>query len=169
MKRLILLLFVSIIQVNAFSQLDNYRNLYFSAQGEAGIKSYYNGVANANESNAVFKAYKGVATAMYAEVVSGVDEKFSYFGKGKQLIEDAIQADFWNPEIRFLRYSVQAEVPWIVNYSSNLNEDANIILNALKSNQIDFKTDFWKKAIKFILSSGELSSSMQNEFKKYQV
>ncbi len=169
MKRLIILLLVLVFHAEAHSQLENYRNLYFAAQGEAGIKSYYNGVSNANESNAVFKAYKGVATAMYAEVVSGVDEKFSYFGKGKQLIEDAIQADFWNPEIRFLRYSVQAEVPWIVNYSSNLNEDANIILNALKSNQIDFRNDFWKKAIKFIVASGELSSSLVNEFKKYQV
>lgn len=154
--------------LNGFSQLETYRALYFSAQGENGIKNYYNGVISANESNAVFKAYKGVATAMYAEVVSGVDEKFSYFGKGKQLIEDAIQADFWNPEIRFLRFSVQAEVPWIVNYSGNLNEDANIIINALKSKQIDSRSDFWKKAIKFIIQSGELSSSLSEEFKKYQ-
>lgn len=168
MKSLLALLVFVSIDVTSYSQLENYRSLYFSAQGEPGIKNYYNAMQSANETNALFKAYKGVATAMYAEVVSGVDEKFSYFGKGKQLIEDAIQGDFWNPEIRFLRYSVQAEVPWIVNYSGNLNEDANIILNAIKNNQIDYRSDFWRKAIKFIILSEELSSSLTNEFKKYQ-
>lgn len=168
MKSLLALLVFVSIDVTGYSQLENYRSLYFSAQGEAGIKNYYNAMQSANETNALFKAYKGVATAMYAEVVSGVDDKFSYFGKGKQLIEDAIQGDFWNPEIRFLRYSVQAEVPWIVNYSGNLNEDANIILNAIKNNQIDYRSDFWRKAIKFIILSEELSSSLTNEFKKYQ-
>ncbi len=159
-------LFLSTWECSA--QVEKYRDLYFAARGEEGIKAYYNTLSNADESNAVITAYKGVAIAMYAEVVKEVSSKFDYFNRGKALIEKAIQKDFYNPEIRFLRYSVQAEVPWVVGYSSNLEEDAKIILNALKQNKIDRSSAFWKKAILFMLNSDELSSELENELKKYQ-
>ncbi len=158
-----------LISLNSFGQLDNYRNLYFGAQNAEGKKIFYNTMQAANESNAVFKAYKGVSTAMYAEVASSVEDKFKYFDQGKVLIEAAIQGDFWNPEIRFLRYSVQAEVPWFLKYNSNLQEDANIVLDALKKKTIDPKTDFWKKAITFIIDSDELPTSIEDELKKFKL
>lgn len=158
-----------LISLNSFGQLDNYRNLYFDAQSNDGKKNFYNTMQSANDANAVFKAYKGVSVAMYAEVVSSVEDKFKYFDQGKILIEAAIQGDFWNPEIRFLRYSVQAEVPWFLKYNSNLQEDGNIVLDALRKKTIDPKTDFWKKAITFMIDSNELPSSMEDELKKYKI
>jgi hypothetical protein len=159
---------ICLLTHEANAQVDKYRDLYFAARGEEGIKNYYNALNNAEESNAVVIAYKGVAIAMYAEVVKEVSTKFDYFNRGKALIEKAIQKDFYNPEIRFLRYSVQAEVPWVVGYSSNLEEDAQIILNALKQNKVDRSSPFWKKAILFMIKSDELSSELENELKKYQ-
>jgi hypothetical protein len=162
------LLMTFLLTQKSSAQVEKYRDLYFAARGEEGIKANYNVLNNAEESNAVITAYKGVAIAMYAEVVKEVSSKFDYFNRGKALIEKAIQKDFYNPEIRFLRYSVQAEVPWVVGYSSNLEEDAKIILNALKQNKIDRSSTFWKKAILFMLNSDELSSELENELKKYQ-
>lgn len=152
----------------ASAQLDNYRNLFFNARGDQGISAFYNSLQSANESNAVHKAYKGVAVAMYAEVVSSVEKKISHFNDGKTKIEAAIQADFWNPEIRFLRFAVQSEIPWFLNYSGNMQEDANIVLDALRKKTIDPKTDFWKKAINFMIDSDELPDSIESELKKFQ-
>ncbi len=166
--RLVFSFFFAALSIAAHTQVEQYRDLYFAARGEQGIKAYYNAVSTADETNAVVTAYKGVGIAMYAEIAKEVSSKLDYFNKGKALIEKAIQKDFYNPEIRFLRYSVQAEVPWVVGYSSNLEEDAKIILNALKQNKIDRTSSFWKKAILFMLKSDELSSDLEEELKKYQ-
>lgn len=166
--RLTLFIFLSALSLFAQSQIEQYRQLYFSARGEDGIKAYYNAVSSVQETNALVTAYKGVGIAMYAEIAKDVSSKLDYFNKGKALIEKAIQKDFYNPEIRFLRYSVQAEVPWVLGYSSNLEEDAKIILNALKQNKIDRSSSFWQKAILFMIKSDELSSELENELKRYQ-
>ncbi len=157
--------FTSTLTVNA--QLDYMRTLYFGASNDEGIKKYYNTAVVTPEQSPVIKAYKGVAIAMYAGVASGVDEKFSYFGKGKKLIEEAIQGDFYNPEIRFLRLTVQAEVPWIVGYSGDISADAGIIINALQKKQIDPKSDFWKKALLYLKKCDDLSNTQKQEFNKY--
>jgi hypothetical protein len=161
----LLLSLTSALTANA--QLDYLRSLYFGASNEEGIKKYYNSAVVTPDQSPIIKAYKGVAIAMYAEVVSGVDDKFSYFGKGKKLIEEAIQADFYNPEIRFLRLTVQAEVPWVVGYSGDINADATIVLNALQKNQVDPKSDYWKKAILYLKNCDDLSSTQKKEFNKY--
>lgn len=161
----LLISFTSTLTVNA--QLDYMRTLYFGASNDEGIKKYYNTAVVTPEQSPVIKAYKGVAIAMYAGVASGVDEKFSYFGKGKKLIEEAIQGDFYNPEIRFLRLTVQAEVPWIVGYSGDISADAGIIINALQKKQIDPKSDFWKKALLYLKKCDDLSNTQKQEFNKY--
>ena len=161
----LLISFTSTLTVNA--QLDYMRTLYFGASNDEGIKKYYNTAVVTPEQSPVIKAYKGVAIAMYAGVASGVDEKFSYFGKGKKLIEEAIQGDFYNPEIRFLRLTVQAEVPWIVGYSGDISADAGIIINALQKKQIDPKSDFWKKALMYLKKCDDLSNTQKQEFNKY--
>lgn len=164
---LIVVLFSSTSLIKANAQLDYMRTLYFAASNEEGIKKYYDTAVVTPEQSPVIKAYKGVAIAMYAEVVSGVDDKFAYFGKGKKLIEEAIQGDFYNPEIRFLRLTVQAEVPWIVGYSGDISADAGIIINALQKKQIDPKSDFWKKAILYLKKCDDLSNTQKQEFNKY--
>ena len=167
-RSLTLFTLLSALSLLAHTQVEQYRDLYFSARGDEGIKAYYNAVSSVQETNALVTAYKGVGIAMYAEIAKEVSSKLDYFNKGKALIEKAIQKDFYNPEIRFLRYSVQSEVPWVVGYSSNLEEDAKIILNALKQNKVDRSSSFWKKAILFMIKSDELSSELENELKKYQ-
>ena len=52
----------------------------------------------------------------------------SHFKKGKEKLAEAIKADPDNVELRFLRFSVQAEAPAFLGYRDNLEEDKIILL-----------------------------------------
>ncbi len=169
MIRIIAILFFALQSLSALSQVEQLRILFFSSSSIEGKKSFYDFTKNLNLSNAENKAYFGVATAMYAEVAESVSEKIGYFNSGKDLLEEAIGLDWYNPEIRFLRFSVQAEVPFFLGYNDKLEDDAAVILDALYNAKIDFKTEFWKKAIKFMVESGELKDSTESELRRYIV
>jgi hypothetical protein len=111
------------------------------------------------------QAYQGMAIAMSAEICDGIPDKISAFNTGKSLIEKAVAEDFYNPEIRFLRFSLQAEIPMILGYRDHLKEDAWRIIGALKVKQIDPKHPFWQKAISYLLNCNELDQQQTTELK----
>lgn len=158
-----------LLHLSAFghAQIDIFRKLYFEANSDAGINKFYQTLSMHRPKTEIERAYQGVATAMYASLADGVKAKFSFFENGKKLLEQAVLLDPENPEIRFLRFSVQAEVPWVVGYSSNLEKDADLIINALEKNKIDYKIDFWKKAVKFLQNSGELTTQQKTRLDKF--
>ena len=58
--------------------------------------------------------------------------KLQYFNAGREKLE-AVIARYPTPEIRYLRLLVQLNVPGIVNYSDNIEEDLGHLSQALKS------------------------------------
>jgi hypothetical protein len=143
------------------------RELYFAAASDAGITAFYNEAKKSTSTDPVMLAYKGVAIAMYAEVASKVKEKFAYFEEGKTLIDQAAAAAPRNAEIAFLRFSVQSEVPAFLGYRDQIQNDANIVVAALRGKQIDPTEDFWKKALQFMKKSGKLNSLQLSEINRY--
>jgi hypothetical protein len=163
-----LFLMLLLFPVYAFAQLESQRAAYLNAgKNDDGVRSFYNASASYPMNTALDKAYRGVAIAMYASLASTVVEKFNVFSEGKKLIEEAVVADWYNPEIRFLRFSVQAEVPFVVGYSSNLEEDAYVVIDALEKKRIDSSVYFWNVAIRFMLASGELNNDQKNRLNKF--
>ena len=57
--------------------------------------------------------------------------KLSAFGKGKQLIENGIAADTNNVESRFIRYSIQRNLPGVLNYRDKLWNDSLMMAQRL--------------------------------------
>ncbi len=164
------LLFILIMTIHfpMSSQLHNLRNLYFNATNEEGIRQFHNEAAASGTEEPVIKAYRGVAEAMLAGISPGVWSKLSIFSRGRTMIDEAVKADWENPEIRFLRFSVQCKAPFILGYSGNLSDDAGIILQQLKSKKIDHHAEFWARCINFMLSSGQLSSTHAAELSQYR-
>jgi hypothetical protein len=167
--RIGLLILLICQSVAAKSQFEQLRILFFSCNSVEGKKNFFDATRNLDLNRAENKAYQGVATAMYADVVESVSDKISYFNSGKDLLEQAITADWYNAEIRFLRFSVQAEVPFFLGYSDKKEEDARIVLDALYNAKIDYKTEFWKKALKFMVDSNELKDETESELRRYTV
>lgn len=168
--RLICFFILNLSCVISNAQLEQMRTLFFNASNDQGIKNFYNSATGINESSATtLKAYKATATAMYAGIASSVGEKINYFNVGKDLLEQSVNNDWYNAEVRFLRFSVQSEVPFFLGYSGNLKDDAEIIIQQMEKNSFDWKISFWQMAIDFMINSGELSSGQNQRIKKFKV
>jgi hypothetical protein len=164
----LLVLFLFLVPALLRSQYEDKRVAYLNAgASDEGIKNFYTDATTYTLNTPTDKAFKGVAIAMYAGLANTVSEKFSIFSEGKKLIEEAVAADWYNAEIRFLRFSVQAEVPFVVGYSSNLKEDAYVVIDALEKKRIDTSSNFWSTAIRFMLNSGELNSDQRSRLSKF--
>lgn len=86
------------------------------------------------DNDVLWLAYKGgfyIAKSKHASVFS----KLSWFNKGKKILEKAIAKNPNLAELRFIRYSIQYNVPKILGYNHNLEEDKKFILNHI--HQID--------------------------------
>lgn len=89
--------------------------------------------------NAVEKGYYGAYLAIWANHVWNPMDKLSTFKKGKSELENAIKEDPNNVELRFLRLSIQSNIPGILNYKQNIKSDLAFIKdhkNEIKSNQL---------------------------------
>ncbi|WP_025743161.1 hypothetical protein [Aquimarina pacifica] len=77
---------------------------------------------------AIYKGYHGAALALKASFSWNPISKLSYFNKGRKLIDTAIQFDPEDIELRLIRLSIQSNVPKIVGYYHNIEEDRNFIV-----------------------------------------
>lgn len=66
----------------------------------------------------------------------------SCFNKGKKLIEAAILRDSLNMESRFIRYSIQVNLPGFLDYKKNIAADRSLVeksLDTLSDNEFKNK------------------------------
>src|SRR5690554_4220546 len=92
------------------------------------------------ETNPLLFGYKGSATMMMAQHVSNSFNKLSHFHKGKNMLENAINADRENMELRFLRFAAQTNAPAMLGYRGDIEEDKKLILDGLSaSNDLALK------------------------------
>jgi len=88
----------------------------------------------------ILVCYKGVSEIMEAKYVISPWSKLNSFNSGKELIESAVNRDGENLEIRFLRFSVQTNLPSFLNYRDNIASDkAFLINNVNKSDDNELK------------------------------
>lgn len=149
------------------AQPDNIRYSYLNARNADGIKNFLTLSEKLNLYVPAEKAYRGVALAMYADIADGVYAKLDYFNRGKDLLEASILEQPQNAEIRFLRLTVQAEAPFMLGYSSSIEQDVDLVYNAFSSKQIQASHFFWSAALRYIMNCDEIAEDKRNQFKKF--
>ena len=93
----------------------------------------------------IYLALYGVANFFQAKHSFNPITKISYFNKGKEYLEKAVESDPNNLEIRFLRYLSQKKTPKILGYSQYLREDERFLRNNLnKSSDTELITEIKK-------------------------
>jgi hypothetical protein len=157
-------LFLLAFSLSSVAQEVQCQRLFISAQTEPAKQEFYNYCANLSNRNNTQQAYFGVATAMYAELVSNPADKLSYFSRGKDLLEKAIANDYWNEELRFLRYSVQDKAPWMLQYHDKLGEDSYYIYQSLSTGKLNKTKAFWKIVIQFMIQSENISADLKSKY-----
>jgi hypothetical protein len=163
LKSLFLLCILS-VAISISAQEIQCQKLFISAQNEPAKQEFYNYCANLSNRNNTQQAYFGVATAMYAELVSNPADKLGYFSRGKDMLEKAIANDYWNEELRFLRYSVQDKAPWMLQYHDKLDEDSYYIYQSLSTGKLNKTKAFWKIVIQFMIQSENISDDLKSKY-----
>lgn len=143
--------------LNEQHKISEVRSYYLkAAEEEAAAQKLVNLTKDGSSKDPLLFGYKGAGHMMMAKHVGNPFKKLSHFNKGKDIFSEAIAAAPNNVEIRFLRFSVQAEAPGFLNYKQNLEEDKKILL----AQTADLKDAELKKIIfDYLNSSKELSSA----------
>jgi hypothetical protein len=135
MKILILYIiwFQSMTAFAANHELENIRMMFHKAESSQIVclelieqLQPYN-----EDNNVLFMGYKACATMLMAKHVFNPFSKLSHFKRGREMLEKAIQFDHNNIELRFLRYTIQTNVPSFLNYSQSKDLDRLFLVNSL--------------------------------------
>ena len=89
-------------------------------------------VGNYEGNDALLIGYKGAAYALKAKHGANPLGKLKNVKKAQTFFAAAVSAAPQNPEVRFLRYSVEAQTPARLNLSKHLTEDKDLLIKGLK-------------------------------------
>ena len=153
---LIPLLFALITGIKSQSLVQARSDFFRIAENPSEQSAYSNVPMDQQNLNPASKAYYGAITAMMANTVYNPFTRFSYFSRGKQMIETAVIEDRMNWEIRLVRFMVQVKCPSFLNYN-NIIEDKTLIISDILNN-CKLNKDLKELAVNFLVSSGKLSA-----------
>ena len=104
-------------------------------------------VATTNQVSLPLKtAYYAVAEMTTAKYKVNPFSQISAFNSGKKLLESAVKADSLNPEIIYIRYTIQTQAPSFLGYTKNITADKNFLtknLNAIKLDDVELYTTIY--------------------------
>lgn len=117
------------------------RELYYKASSDKrGAEQFDTFLATSpNLGSSLLLGYKGMCCMIMANYTWNPYNKLSYFTKGRNLLDDAINRDVSNIELRFLRFCVQTHAPGFLGYSAKIDEDKAVIVKGfaqLKDNDL---------------------------------
>ncbi|WP_151087461.1 hypothetical protein [Hymenobacter baengnokdamensis] len=99
-----------------------------AADKQAG-ESFYNLLRDYQGQDALVLGYKGAAEAIKARDASMLN-KLTYVQQAAKSFEQAVTLNPSNAEIRFLRFSVESNLPPFLGMSKHVEEDKTFLLNA---------------------------------------
>ena len=85
------------------------------------------------------EAYRAALYMRRAEYLSGSFNKLDSFKEGKKRLAVVIEQNPGNVEFRFLRLMVQESAPWFLGYSSEIEEDSQLIIGGYSKQSDDLK------------------------------
>ena len=94
-------------------------------------QSFHKFMASYEGKDARVLAFKAASEAVMAKYTWSPYSKLQHLKNSAKLFDQAVKLDSDDPEIRFLRYTVEYYVPRYLNLSPNIEEDKKIVLNSL--------------------------------------
>ncbi|MDF2436189.1 MAG: hypothetical protein K0Q95_565 [Bacteroidota bacterium] len=128
------LLFFILVFTASFLQsqvsLETLRKDYYRLNTDSSAcASLYKKVSLAGVSDNLFMGYKGAITAAMANHVTSKAEKLKLFNSGKKLIEQSVNTDSSDVELRFLRFTIQTNCPKALGYNKQISSDKKFIVS----------------------------------------
>lgn len=124
------------------------RNLYEqAAQNKTANQKLSAMLTNIAPNDVLLMGYKGASIMMEAKHVVNPFTKMSKFKKGKNLIEDAIKNDANNTELRYVRLTIQTNLPAFLGYDEAIKNDKTFLIEHLPSLK---DTDLKNRIVKYL-------------------
>ena len=160
---LIALLFISCFAYSN-DDLKALRELYYaSVESSSKADGFYKKMNASNSTSGITIAYKAMSNMLVAKHSWNPYSKFYYFNTGKELLEKSVSLSSNNVEIRFLRYCIQANAPFFLDYHHQTEEDFKII----KENWSTIKDiDLKNRISDYMIQSANLNAEQKLHFKK---
>ncbi len=143
------ILLIILLQFSSYSNdINIIRELYLSAYKSESNCNNLGKKLNSIENNnfILINGYKGCFYFIKCKFNNNAIEKLVYFNKGKKLLEAAIKQEPKSVELRFLRYSIQKNLPRFLLYNNHLKKDLNFV-----NKNIEYVND--EEVQKFITNS----------------
>jgi hypothetical protein len=124
--------FMSLVSPLNEPSIDEVRNLYENAATNKHSSSKLNKLLeNTKPANFLLSGYQGAAMMIAAKYAINPLNKLSYFKKGKNILEAAINNDPNHIELRYLRLTIQTNIPSFMGYDQAIKSDKSFIINQL--------------------------------------
>jgi len=157
-KALLIFYIATFSNVTTAADLSNIRELYVKASADETLHSMLvSTLEPVDKDSPILFGYKAAAHMMSAQYTYNPYSKYRYFKEGRTMIESIIRSHPDNVELRYLRLSIQVNLPEMLNYSENVKEDTNFLLHEFKS----LSDSILKKRIRELLVHFELCKESQ--------
>ncbi|WP_338793442.1 hypothetical protein [Bernardetia sp. MNP-M8] len=134
------------------------RKKYFEAIGnERKIERLLKQLQEIENPSALLLAYCAACESMMAQFSWNPYTKLAQVNKSFDLFKEAIKEDSQNTEIRFLRFSVQHNVPDFLRKNREFEEDKTVLVENF--DKADFDTEFRTFLIGYLKDSGRFEKS----------
>jgi hypothetical protein len=157
-------------EVNAYKLSDLRVQFIEASQDSRAGRDFHKLMSNYEDSNPVVLAYKAVSEAIMAKHVWNPYFKMKYLQTSSEIFEEAVKLDAANPEIRFLRFTVEHYVPRYLNMSKNLQDDkAKIIAGLERHPNSGLSTDMARKMRDFMLTKDHCTEQEKKKLKRIPI
>lgn len=145
-------------------KVEELRGLYLKAtqDAEAG-KSFHKYMGKYNGNNPIILAYKAASEASMAKYVWNPYSKLKHLKTSASMFDEAVKMDNDEPEIRFLRFTVEHYVPRYLKLSEHLEEDKKIIIDSLKNYPKSGLSPGLAKIMRDIMLSEDISTEEEKK------
>ncbi|MCX2740169.1 tetratricopeptide repeat protein [Pontibacter anaerobius] len=176
LKRLPFILLLFVIQValadnKAVYAVSELRAEYLEASKDKDAAERFNKkMGKYEEKDPVVLAYKAASEAVMAKYVWNPYSKLKQIRTAAAIFEEAVKLDKDNPEIRFLRFTVEHYVPRYLNLSTNLESDKKVMISSLKSHpDSGVSTEFARTMRDFLLTKDHCTEAEKKELRRISI
>jgi hypothetical protein len=117
-------LLILLLPFIAKPDLSHIRQLYaYAADNETYANQLLIESERPAEDTLLFMGYRGAAKMILAKHAGNPFKKLNLFNDGKNILESAIASDTANVELRYLRLTIQSNIPKFLGYNSMIDAD----------------------------------------------
>ena len=142
------------------------RHYQAAAADKAAGEKFYQLLADYQAHDALVLGYKGAAEAIRARDAS-MFNKLTYVQQASRTFEQAVALAPANAEIRFLRFSVESNLPPFLGLSKHIDEDKALLLqSALEHPKSGLDAEAFRTVRSFLVDRGHVSEEEAKQLNK---